>query len=66
MDGTLTMLRIFWDEKRDLERWAGFDRAEVAAKYPEVLKAWDDYVLAGKLLNAVLQGVAPHDQSRPL
>lgn len=55
---TLDMLRYFWEEKGDIERWTGFDRAAIAKEYPEVLKAWDDYNTARRLLTAVLRGVS--------
>ncbi len=53
----LNMLRYFWEEKDDLERYCAFDRDRMAREFPEVLKAWDDYKLARKMLSAVLRGV---------
>ena len=54
----LDMLRYFWEEKGDIERYSGFDREAIAKAYPEVLKAWDDYNTARRMLNAVLRGVS--------
>lgn len=53
---TLDTLRYFWEAKGDIERWTGFDRDELAKTFPEVLKAWDDYTTAQRLLTAVLRG----------
>lgn len=54
----LSMLTYFWQEKGDIERWSSFDREKVAAEFPELLKAWDDYVTAHKVMNAVVSGLS--------
>ncbi len=51
------MLRYFWEEKGDIERYTQFSRERMTAEFPEVLKAWDDYNIARKVLTAVLKGV---------
>lgn len=53
----LNMITYFWQEKGNLERWTGFDREKIAAEFPEVLKAWDDYKTAGKVMDAVVRGL---------
>ena len=51
------MMRYFWEEKGDIERYASFSRERTATEFPEVLKAWDDYNTARKVLSAVLRGL---------
>ncbi len=53
----LETLHYFWDEKRDIERWAGFDREKIAAEYPEIIKAWDDYSTSKRVMSAVINGL---------
>lgn len=53
----LSMLQYFWEEYDNPERWTGFDRTEIAGEFPEVLKAWDDYKAARRVLDAVIRGV---------
>ncbi len=55
-DEMLDSLAYFWGEKGDIERWSGFDREKIAAQYPEVLKAWDDYKASRKVMDAVIRG----------
>lgn len=52
----LDMLAYFWDEKGDLERYTGWDelQTELQAKYPEIVKAWQDYKTSRRTLTAVL------------
>ena len=40
----LNMLACFWEEKGDMERYVGFDRAIVL--FPELNAAWRDYQAA--------------------
>ena len=47
-------LHYFWIECGNLERWAGFDRSKLAAEFPAVLKAWDDYNASKLVLDAVI------------
>lgn len=51
------MMRYFWEEKGDIERYSSFSRERTAAEFPEVLKAWDDYNTSRKVLSAVLRGL---------
>ena len=53
----VNMLRYFWQEKGDLERWVDFKRPEVVGEFPEVIKAWNDYKAAEGILSAVIQGL---------
>jgi len=53
----LWALTYYWEENGDIERWSSFDREKVAAEFPELLKAWDDYVTAQKVMNAVVRGL---------
>ena len=47
----------FWQEKRDLSRLCSWERIKpaVAREYPEILKAWEDYLTAIRTLNAVVK-----------
>lgn len=51
------MLRYFWEEKGDIERYVSFSRERTAAEFTEVLKAWDDCTASRKVLSAVLCGL---------
>ena len=48
-------LSYFWTEKEDLERLSGFNPAVVRAEFPEVLKCWQDYKMARKILSSVIR-----------
>lgn len=50
----------FWQEKGDLTRWCGWERAKpaVAQEYPEIIKAWEDYRAAVRTLNIVVKHLA--------
>lgn len=52
------MIRYFWQDKKDLERWTGFDRDYLAREFPAVLKAWDDYKASRAVLDAVVRDAA--------
>jgi hypothetical protein len=51
------MLAYFWQEKGDITRWCSFDREKVKAEFPEVLKAWDDYQTAYKIMDLVIRNL---------
>lgn len=57
-DEVASMISYFWQEKGDLERWAGFDRDYLAREFPAVLKAWDDYKASRAALDAVVSDAA--------
>ncbi len=50
-------LQYFWLERGDLTRWIGFQAAlaDLAREHPEVLKAWQDYLTARMILDAVIK-----------
>ena len=48
-------LSYFWTEKEDLERLCSFNRNTIKAEFPEVLKCWDDYKMARKILSSVIK-----------
>lgn len=52
------MIRYFWQDKEDLERWTGFDRDYLAREFPAVLKAWGDYKASRAVLDAVVRDAA--------
>jgi len=48
-DEDITMIKYFWKEKGDLERWCGWD--QVKSQCPEVVRAWEQYQDAVKHLD---------------
>ncbi len=54
-EDTAGTLAYFWEDKGDLERWAGFDREHLAREFPAVLKAWDDYKACRSVMDAVIR-----------
>ena len=57
--GDVAMLKYFWQDKGNLERWVGWE--ETKAKYPEVVKAWDDYKISMKILDCVIECLEDDD-----
>ena len=56
----ISMLQYFWTDKEDLERcmlWRDMVPA-LREQFPEILKAWEDYKTARRMLTAVLDGVS--------
>lgn len=53
-------LRYFWEEKRDLERYTGFDREKMFRICPEILKVWDDYKTAEKRMTFIFKSYCPN------
>lgn len=53
----LDMLRYFWTEKGDVERYVGWKELQpvLAARRPDILKAWNDHKAAEMILSAVLE-----------
>lgn len=52
----LRSLQYFWETKDDIERctvW-GDKQEEIAEKYPELVKAWNDFLVARTVVTAVL------------
>lgn len=52
----LSMLRYFWSDYGDIERYTSYDEAIVEREFPEVLKAWKDHKAAEKMVTIVLRG----------
>ena len=50
----LGMVKYFWTEKRDFERWVDWDIEKAKEYCPEMLKAWEDFKISEKILNAVI------------
>ena len=50
----------FWEERGDLERFTNWIRLVpiLESQYPQVLKAWNDYKLAGKTLDLLIKGLS--------
>jgi hypothetical protein len=53
MNPEVEMIKYFWQDKGDLERFTGWE--EIKPKYPEVAKAWDDYKISMKILDCVVK-----------
>ena len=59
------MLSYFWEEKGDIERWASFEEAKpiLQEKAPEVLKAWEDYKIAIKMVTLTISNLNLEDET---
>lgn len=55
-DSDLEMLKYFWESKQDIERYAGFEeiKADLEREFPEIIKAWNDYLMSQRTLDAVI------------
>ena len=55
----LDMLKYFWQEKEDLERFTDFEKLKplLEKEKPEVLKAWNDYKAYKKILDIVMDNI---------
>lgn len=53
----LYTLRYFWEQKRDLTRWTGFEQALPALQHarPDILAAWHAYLAAEQHMHEVVQ-----------
>jgi len=52
---TNRLLKYFWEEKGDLERWVEWDTNPHIP--PEVRKVWQDYKTAERILSLVINGL---------
>jgi hypothetical protein len=54
----LNMLDYFWNQKEDLERWSSWKdrKPAIQATHPEIIKAWEDYKMARRILTAIIAG----------
>lgn len=63
----LRLLQYFWQEKRDLSCWTGFENAlpRIEAEIPELARAWRAVVVAPRIVTAVLYYLRnqPHERS---
>lgn len=54
-------IQYFWQEKGDLERWVGWNDPEtqqrIIAACPELVKLWNDYKTAERLLNLIVENI---------
>jgi hypothetical protein len=57
----LNMLDYFWNQKEDIERWSSWKerRPIIQQSHPEIVRAWDDYQTARRMLTAVIAGSVP-------
>jgi hypothetical protein len=53
----LDMLSYFWEEKGNMERWVHFNREDMKKDFPELLKVWDDYNAAKRMIDLVIAGL---------
>jgi hypothetical protein len=53
------MLKYFWEEKEDIERYCNFEKIkpELEKKYPEILRAWNDYQVSKNILSALIKNM---------
>ena len=53
------MILYFWKSKEDLESWCGWEEIQPKLKEvaPELIKAWEDYKMSIRMLNAVVNNI---------
>lgn len=49
------MIKYFWGEKRDIERWVGYDGEWMGEHMPHILHLWVEYREAKKRLDAAIK-----------
>ena len=56
-DAQISLLRYFWEDKGDLERYARFEalKPQIQEEYPELLNAWTDYKASIKRMDEVVK-----------
>lgn len=61
----LDMLVYFWEEKEDVTRFVDWERMQpgLQEKYPEIIKAWNDYQASRRMLTAVLRHARDYSAS---
>ena len=49
----------FWEDKGDLDRMSSWDelRDDFAKEYPELIKAWDNYKTAARIMDIVVNSL---------
>ena len=55
----ISMLKYFWEEKGDIERYTAFKELKpiIQEHHPELLKAWSDYKASIKIMDAVVNSL---------
>jgi len=55
----INSLKYFWHSKGDLERLTTFEELKplIEKEYPELLKAWNDYKVSIKIMEAVIDSI---------
>jgi hypothetical protein len=58
-DGDLNLIKYFWREKGDIERWCDFKekKEELRIMFPSLIRAWEDYKHAEVTLNALVDSL---------
>lgn len=58
-ENNLVMLQYFWEEKRDIERYCDFEKIKplLEKEKPEVLKAWNEYKMSIKTMDAIMKSL---------
>ena len=58
-DEVASMLVYAWNEWGELERWTQFEelKTQIAANFPHVLRAYEDFKHAKYVMDAVIRGV---------
>ena len=59
-EGDYNMVIYFWQEKGDITRWSSWEEKKpLFEKYhPELIKAMNDWTLAEKMLNLVIDSLS--------
>ncbi len=63
-EGDKRSLQYFWEEKSDLETMICFEELVplIEKEYPEVMKAWLDYKISIRTLNAVIKNMVDDNE----
>ncbi len=53
------MIVYFHEHKGDLSRWCGWNgaRERIKAEYPELIAAWDNFIVASRTLDAIVEKI---------
>lgn len=60
----IDQIKYFWQEKEDIERYINFEelKPEIQKKFPELLKAWNDYKAARKIMYLVINSLILNEE----
>lgn len=54
-DGDIHLIKYFWEEKGDLERWMQWE--ELKHEYPDIAHAWETYKHAKRIVDVFVKNL---------